>query len=568
MPSLEDVRWFKAEFESTLNTALVGLPLSVDFMTALACQETGEVWPTLRRAGLPIKTILQLCVGDTLDFDKGRRAFPQTKDELIAAPDGQQMFDIARKALVDMAKHIPSYRPAAAKPNKFCHGFGLFQRDLQFFRTAPAYFLNQDYEQFDKTLAAALDELKRAVKKLGFQARTSLSDLELGAVGIVYNTGGYNAAKGLKQGHFDGSKFYGEALFDFIRLAHTASAGTALPFVMPPAPGLAAILPPTPLTHGGTAMRVKVTEGMLRLRSEPMLSDPPQRNVVGHLPDGHPVRALSSKAVDGFLEVETSLLGALLRGFASEKYLERADVALTIDLVVPQTSDPIVGITAVYAPGKPGVVTKRRGIANALSLNEPAQPGRTGTTAEALRADLGAIIDWLDVENAQFARYQPRDGLTFCNIYAHDFCHLAGPYLPRVWWTSNALVELAKGNPVQPKLGATISEVVANDLFAWLRDFGPNFGWRSTGTLTKLQTEVNQGAVGIIVARRKESKRPGHIAIVAPESAGQSARRSQTGDVLAPLQSQSGSTNFRRGTGQKDWWRGEQFADFAYWMHA
>jgi hypothetical protein len=26
-----------------------------------------------------------------------------------------------------------------------------------------------------------------------------------------------------------------------------------------------------------------------------------------------------------------------------------------------------------------------------------------------------------------------------------------------------------------------------NDLFRWLRDFGPRFGWRQTGTLTKLQ---------------------------------------------------------------------------------
>jgi len=105
-------------------------------------------------------------------------------------------------------------------------------------------------------------------------------------------------------------------------------------------------------------------------------------------------------------------------------------------------------------------------------------------------------------------------------------------------------------------------------LFAWLRDFGLNFGWRSTGTLTKLQTEVNQGAVGVIVARRKEGKRPGHIAVVVPETLDNSAKRNSVGDVVVPLQSQAGATNFRRGTGQKDWWRGEQFAEFAFWLHA
>ncbi len=35
---------------------------------------------------------------------------------------------------------------------------------------------------------------------------------------------------------------------------------------------------------------------------------------------------------------------------------------------------------------------------NAHSLNEPGQPGRQGATAEALRAELGAIVDWLAVD--------------------------------------------------------------------------------------------------------------------------------------------------------------------------
>ena len=58
----------------------------------------------------------------------------------------------------------------------------------------------------------------------------------------------------------------------------------------------------------------------------------------------------------------------------------------------------------------------------------------------------------------------------------------------------------------------------ANDLFRWLRDFGPRFGWRQTGTITKLQQEVNQGAIGLIVARRKEDGKSGHIVAVVPET--------------------------------------------------
>lgn len=567
MPTADDIRWFKGQFQPAIEAALAGTPLTVDFIAALACQETGEVWPLLRRAGLPLDQVLALCVGDTLDSDRGRSAFPKTKADLVAAPQGQAMFDIARQALVDMAKYVQSYGGAASRPNKFCHGFGLFQRDLQFFRSDPNYFLNKDYEQFDKTLGMALDELRHGIAKLGFRGRTSLSDLELCAVGIAYNTGGYKPGLGLRQGHVSGGRYYGESLFDYLRLAHTVAVDGAAPFVSPVVPGMAAVLPPSQVTAGGPSMRVRVAEGMLRLRSEPVISEPPQKNVVGHLPDGHVVRLLADKAKNGFVQVETSLLGALLNGYASTKFLEPATADAGIAVVAPETTNPTTGIVAVYAPSKPGVITKRRGIANALSLNEPNQPGRSGETADVLRQELAAIVEWLDTENAAYLRYWPRDGLTFCNIYAHDFCHLSGIYLPRVWWTSKALVELAQGRPVEPRLGATISEVVANELFAWLRDFGPTFGWRSTGTLTKLQTEVNQGAVGVIVARRKEGKRPGHIAVVVPENADWSAKRNTAGEVVAPLQSQAGSTNFRYGTGKLDWWQGEQFADFAFWIH-
>jgi hypothetical protein len=76
----------------------------------------------------------------------------------------------------------------------------------------------------------------------------------------------------------------------------------------------------------------------------------------------------------------------------------------------------------------------------------------------------------------------------------------------RVWWTPGAIERLAKGETVQPFIGQTIDEQRANDLFRWLRDFGPRFGWRQTGTLTKLQQEANQGAIGIIVAGRGASE--------------------------------------------------------------
>lgn len=568
MPTRDDVVWFKTQFQPQIEAAIAGTPLSVDFIAAIACQETGSIWPGLRRQGLPVDQVLARCVGDTLDADRGRRAFPTTKSDLLAHDRGDEMFAVAHQALVDMAAHVPGYAGTARMPNKFCHGFGIFQRDLQFFLTDPDYFLDADWAHFDKALEQCLGELRRALVKLGFTGRESLTDTELATVGIVYNTGGFRPAKGLQQGHFDGTRYYGEAILEFVRLAHTAALPGAAPAIDVPPAGQAVIAPPTTVTAAGPALRVATRQGMLRLRREPVISDPPQANVIAHLPDGQPVRALTGRVVKGFIEVETSLSGALLRGFASSKFLVADATRAPLEVIAPAAAPPTQGIVAVTMPRRPGTVTRRRDLANAHSLNESGQPGRGGQTALELRAEIDAIASWLAVERASHRRYQPRSGLTFCNIYAHDFCHLAGVYLPRVWWSSQALLALDRGETVEPRLGDTIDEVRANDLFRWLRDFGPGFGWRRTGTLSKLQDEANQGAIGLIVARRKEDGRSGHIVVVLPEGDALRARRNAAGEVVAPVQSQAGATNFERSLGRAGWWNGEQFAESAFWLHA
>jgi hypothetical protein len=231
VPRADDIRWFKQQFGSQIVPALAGTPLDLDMIVAIACQETGYIWSTLRQKPLSVDQVLALCVGDTIDYrgpGRGRQAFPKTKDALVAEPNGQAMFDIARQALEQMASYITSYASAVANPNKFCHGFGLFQRDLQFFKDDPDYFLQRRYERFADTLAHCLAELRRGLRKLGYQNRTSLTDLEFCAVAIAYNTGGYNPAKGLEQGHFDGTKHYGEYIYDYLQLSRTVHAAARL----------------------------------------------------------------------------------------------------------------------------------------------------------------------------------------------------------------------------------------------------------------------------------------------------------------------------------------------------
>jgi hypothetical protein len=566
MPNAEDMQWFKENFHAPIEAAIAGTPFTLDLLVAIACQETGHIWSVLRKKPLTLDEILALCVGDTLDAPN-RSAFPKTKAALLAQPRGDEMFRIARKALEDMAKHISGF--PVSNPNKFCHGYGMFQYDLQFFLEDPAYFLEKRYEKFGETLAKSVKELTAKAKKIRLFDKPSLEDMELTAVAIAYNTGTFKPALGLKQGHFNGSRFYGEEIFDFIRMSRTVPVPGGAPDLVKPSAGNAAVPPPTPVAEAtGPFFEVDTQLTSLRVRSEPKISSPPTANVIAQLPDGHPVRAVTGNPVGKFLEIETSLNGAHIRGFASTMFLKPAPAVTEVPVVMPDPTPPASGIVAVFMPRKSASVTKRTTIAGAHSLNEPDMPERKGTTPAELCTDLAAIITYLASDKAAHKRYQPRSGLTFCNIYTHDYCHLAGVYLPRVWWTPGAIEQLAQGKEVEPLIGNTIDEQRANDLFRWLRDFGPRFGWRQTGTATKLQQEANQGAIGLIVARRKEDGKSGHIVAVVPETETDRAKRNAAGEVTHPLQSQAGRVNFRYGTSTLDWWKSDQFGESAFWLHA
>lgn len=566
MPNADDIRWFKSTFRNQIAPKIAGTVFTLDMLAALACQETGEVWPILRKKpGMTTARLLELCVGDTLDSDRGRTAFPLNKADLISHTNGQAMFDVARQALVDMAKFIPSYRGAASNARKFCHAFGIFQYDIQFLDEDPDYFLQRQYADFDIGLGRALRELKTAVRKAGLAGKASLTDLEMAFVGIAYNTGGFKPSKGLQQGHSDGEKFYGQAFFDFLRLAHTVPDDGAA--AAPAIAGRAILATPSAVADSGAVEVVNTGALQLRIRSAPEGNDDALHNVVAEIPDGHPVVVLGG-AKQGFRAVETSLHGATFSGFVRTKFLTQAPAGTEVQVEAPALEQPASGLVAVYAPRREGTVTKRSAPATPQSLNERGQPGRTGSDAQALREEIAAIIDWLAVEDPDHERYKPGGGKTYCNIYAHDFCFLAGVYLPRVWWSGAAIERIAAGNTVEPKLGVSIDEQRANDLFRWFRDFGMRFGWRRAASTTELQTEVNQGAIGIIVARRKEDGRSGHIVAVVPETVDNRARRDTSGNVVSPLQSQAGARNFRYGGLPAGWWNGAQFAESAFWLHA
>ncbi len=186
-------------------------------------------------------------------------------------------------------------------------------------------------------------------------------------------------------------------------------------------------------------------------------------------------------------------------------------------------------------------------------LGEPDRPFRSAGTP----AELEAILRYLDVETS--ARYQRTDTQTYCNVYACDYCYLAGVYLPRVWWTPRAIADIDAGRMVTAKYADTVAELNANALYAWLRDFGPAFGWSRTDSLEQLQRTANAGQVSVICAQRSPLNKPGHIALVVPDL---------PSPQDAPLQSQAGRINYQSSRAPGRWWESQQFRAYGFWMHS
>jgi hypothetical protein len=221
----EDITWFKDQFQSEILAAIENTPFRLELLVAIALQETGYLWRNIYKRESVART-LELCVGDTIGAPD-RTAFPVDRSTLEAKPKGKEMFQIARKALEDIALYNNDFKVAARKPDRFCRGFGIFQYDLQFFLSNPDYFLEKRWYEFDECLAPCLEELKSKLISTYGSGKTSLTDKEMVYVAIAYNRGRADLTKDFKQGYRDSSgKYYGEYIWEYLQLAKGSPSST------------------------------------------------------------------------------------------------------------------------------------------------------------------------------------------------------------------------------------------------------------------------------------------------------------------------------------------------------
>ncbi|BAY41975.1 hypothetical protein NIES2111_63710 (plasmid) [Nostoc sp. NIES-2111] len=225
MPIQDDISWFKQQFQKDILIAIEDTPFSLELIIAIALQETGYLWRNLYKKETLAKT-LELCVGDTISTPK-RTAFPKDKDQLLSKPKGDEMFAIAREALESIAPHNSSFNKAAKQPEKFCHGFGIFQYDLQFFLSNPNFFLEKRWYEFDECLKICVEELNEKLVRTYGSNKSNLTDREMVYVAIAYNRGRADLTRDFKQGHKDSSgKHYGEYIWEYLKLAKNSDVNT------------------------------------------------------------------------------------------------------------------------------------------------------------------------------------------------------------------------------------------------------------------------------------------------------------------------------------------------------
>jgi predicted chitinase len=326
---------------------------------------------------------------------------------------------------------------------------------------------------------------------------------------------------------------------------------------------------PTAALEGATH---RVTATTLNFRSSAKVTS---QNWIGSLGLGKEVMKIEDADNPGWVLIRTLLNGVLREGFVSAKYLEPIPGAAaavpeaaegTAAAPTPPSPAPVFEIPPSHMTENRRDVTRARDGGRAYPLGESGRPKRTATTPENKAEQLVRIVNYLDSADPGHLRYQPKSRTTYCNIYAYDYCYLAGVFLPRIWWTGPALRRLRNGEDVPIVYGDTVREMNANMLHDWFEDYGAGFGWTNEIGLDTLQEAANDGEVCIIVAQRRDLNRSGHIVAVVPEQDGFRATRNARGEVTHPVESQAGATNFRMRVGSRHWWQQEtKFRSFGYW---
>ena len=204
---------------------------------------------------------------------------------------------------------------------------------------------------------------------------------------------------------------------------------------------------------------------------------------------------------------------------------------------------------------------ERKKIYGSPPITSQEAPRRSHLTTHTKLQGIHAIHEFLDVESS--SRYQINNSITYCHTYVCDFIDLAGGYLPRVWWTKDAIKKLRDGENLELSDPNNVDVLGARGLYNWLYHWGSHYEWRQTFDADKAQLAANNGQLSLIAARRESDDAAGHICMIIPENNKRKAIR-KNGRVIIPAMSHAGIRN--RSFFTNKWWIAETFRFFGFWI--
>ncbi len=174
----DGMKWFKNTFGGAVATATAYTPYTLDFLTAIAVQESFEIWGNIFDSH-PTDKVLELCVGDTID-GPSRKAFPTSKSALLSIPRGEAIFAVAREELEAVGQVNASYHQNRdIKPQiNFATALAYSSMIFNSARAIQTISLAR-MENIRQCLAKAITELKAAQKKAKLNTKSQLMDEEI-----------------------------------------------------------------------------------------------------------------------------------------------------------------------------------------------------------------------------------------------------------------------------------------------------------------------------------------------------------------------------------------------------
>lgn len=308
----------------------------------------------------------------------------------------------------------------------------------------------------------------------------------------------------------------------------------------------------------------QVTANRLNLRSRPQVSASTR---IASLSQGTEVVVLGDASKQGWVSIEVELHGQLVQGVVASRYLQKISVR-SIPPVARARAMRVTPLPVSHLKENRKDITRIRDGGRAYPLGEKPRPNRVADSSDKKVKKVLKIINYLDSQATSHLRYKPKSATTYCNIYAYDYCYLAGVYLPRVWWMDKAIQQLRNGQATDVIYGKTVRELNANMLHDWFEDYGIEFGWERVLDLDLLQAHADNGEVCIIVAQRTDLNRSGHITAVVPQHDTFQAARKANGEISRPVESQAGAKNYRFVVNRSAWWSRDKFRSFGFWKHA